>query len=294
MQVWTLGFIGLGQMGSRMARNLLKANYRLIGYDIRSEAVAECVQAGGEAGEDAADVVRRSDVVMTSLVAHVYKQVAQKALLPNTRSGHIFIDFSTVPAPDTRRFAQAFADKGAVALDVPVSGWITGAESGQLSMFVGGDKATADRCWPLFEVLGDPWRIIYGGAAGMGQVLKVVQQLKHRLLDAARLEVLAFGVRAGLDLQLVLRAFDVDPESDDGYAKLYRMIAAGDGDELGCLFGEWPYYLAEARERNFPLPMLESLYRFCEPGPRVNKDGQGRPGPSVWRELMSRDGPALP
>ena len=74
----------------------------------------------------------------------------------------------------------------------------TGAESGALSIFIGGNEQTVLSCWPLFEVLGNPQRIIYGGPPGTGQVMKVVQQLKERLLDAARMEVMAFGVRSKL------------------------------------------------------------------------------------------------
>jgi 3-hydroxyisobutyrate dehydrogenase len=293
MKEQMLGFIGLGAMGGRMARNLVRAGCRLIGYDIRDEAVAACVEAGAEAGRSSEDVVQRSDVVMTSLVGHVYIQVAEQVLVPNARSGQIFVDFSTVAAPRTRRIAGALAARGAVALDVPVSGWITGAESGTLSMFVGGDEAAVRECRELFEVLGDPDRIIYGGPAGTGQVMKAVQQMKNRLPDAARLEVMAFGRRAGLAWEQVLHVLGVDPRGDDGYAKLYRRIRCGQSEQLGCLFPEWAYYLAEAREKGIPMPILESLRAFCDPGERVSQDQMGRPTPSVWRELMTREGPAL-
>jgi 3-hydroxyisobutyrate dehydrogenase-like beta-hydroxyacid dehydrogenase len=289
----TIGFIGLGAMGSRMSRNLVQAGYRLVGYDIRPEPIAALVDAGGLAGESAADVVERSDVVLTSLVAHVYLEVVAAALLPNARAEQVFIDHSTVPAPETRRLAAAFAEKGAIALDVPVSGWITGAESGMLAMFVGGDEAVARRYWPLFEVMGDPERIIYGGPAGMGQVMKVVQQLKDRMLNVARLEVMAFGLRAGLGWEQVLRVLNVDPDGDDGYARLCRRIQAGEGDQLQFVFGEWAYYLTEAEAQTIPMPILESLYHFYGAGEYVNQDEQGRPGPSIWRELMTREGPAL-
>lgn len=291
----TIGFIGLGAMGSRMARNLAQAGYRVIGYDIRPEAAQALVGAGGKAGHSAPDVVRRSDVVLTSLVSHVCLRVAEESLLPNARPGHIFIDHSTIPAPETRRLAEAFAARGAIAIDAPVSGWITGAEQGTLTIFIGGDPATVRACWPIFEVLGDASRLIYyGGPPGSGQVMKVMQQLRDRLLNAARLEIMAFGAREGLGLDQILRVLNVDPAGPDGYAQLARQIQEGQGDALHCLFGEWPYYLREAQTQGIPMPMLESLYQFCRAGERVNQDEQGRPGPSVWRELTARRGLALP
>lgn len=288
-----IGYVGLGAMGGGMSRNLLNAGYRLICYDIRPEAVAACVAAGAEAGEDAGDVVRRTELVMTSLVGDVYPRVAEEALLPNACQGQAFVDHSTVPAPETRRLAAAFAAKGAVAIDAPVSGWYTGAAAGTLAVFIGGDRATVDACRPLFEVIGNPDRIIYGGPAGMGQVMKVVQQLQNRLLDAARMEAMAFGVRGGLSLEEVLHVLNVDPAGDDGYAGLYRRIVAGESDQVSLLYGEWAYYLAEATQKGIPMPVLESLYAFCEPAERVSHDEQGRPTPDLWRELMDRCGPAL-
>ena len=288
-----IGFIGLGVMGGRMAKNLVKAAYRVIGYDIRPEAVQSHVEAGGEAGEHAADVVERSDIVLTSLVGPAYVEVAERYLIPNARSGQIFIDHSTVPAPETRRLAAALEEKGAIPLDIPVSGWWTGAESGTLWMFAGGDRETFERCLPLLEVMGDPERILYGGGIGMGQVMKVINQLRRRLVDVARCEVMAFGIREGLDWETILRILHTDPEGDDAYAQLYRRIQAGEEMALGFLFSEWKYYLDETEAQAIPMPLLEGAYHFYKEGEIVGQDEQGRDMPSVWRELMMRDGPAL-
>ncbi len=282
-----LGYIGVGAMGGGMARNLLKAGYRLVGYDIRPEAVEAC--PGMEAAADAAEVVRRADLVMTSLVSHVYCRVAEESLLPNARDGQVFVDHSTVPAPKTRAFAAAFAEKGAVAIDAPVSGWWTGARDGMLSVFVGGDPAAVEVCGPLLEVIGNPDRIIYGGEAGRGQILKVVQQLQHRLPNAARLEAMAFGVNEGLSLEEVLRVMNVDPEGGDGYASLYRLIRDGKSAEISLLFGEWDYYLAETHEKGIDMPILEALREYCRDAPLVSQDAQGRAPPDFWSELTSSE-----
>jgi hypothetical protein len=83
-----------------------------------------------------------------------------------------------------------------------------------------------------------------------------------------------------------MRALDVDPESDDRYARLYRAIAAGDTDNLSGLYCEWAYFLQEAREQGFHMPMLEAMYAFCKDGPLTGRDPVGRPQPSIWNELM--------
>ena len=270
-----------------MAANLLKAGYAVRGYDLKPEAVETLVQAGGTAAADAEQVVRECGMVLTSLVAHAYLEVADHILVPHARKDQLFIDHGTTPAPDTRRLHAAFAAKGAVAIDAPVSGWWTGARDGTLRVFIGGDEPVVQRCWPLFEVIGESTELHYAGPAGMGQVMKVVQQLCHRLPDAAGMEVMAFGVRTGLSLDQTMKALQVDPAGEDPYARLYRAITQGRSDELSCLFGEWTYYLDEARASGFRMPMLEELYQMCERGKRVNRDEQGREGISVWRELLT-------
>jgi hypothetical protein len=102
------------------------------------------------------------------------------------------------------------------------------------------------------------------------------------------MEVMSFGLRAGLDLELVMRALDVDPEQDPSnrYARLYRAIQAGETDNLSALFSEWAYFLQEAEACGFRMPMLEAMYAFCKDGPLTGRDPLDRPQPSVWNELM--------
>jgi hypothetical protein len=100
------------------------------------------------------------------------------------------------------------------------------------------------------------------------------------------MEVMSFGLRAGLDLDLVMRALDVEPDSDDRYARLYRAIASGNTDGLSALYSEWAYFLQEAEAQGFRMPMLEAMYEFCKDGPLTGRDPLNRPQPSIWNELM--------
>lgn len=281
----TIGFIGLGAMGGAMARNLMRAGGSVVGFDIAADAMERCRHDRFSPASSPADVVDRSDIVCTSLVSPVYVSIAETILLPRARAGQYFVDFSTVPAPQTRDIARQFADRGAIAIDAPVSGWWTGARDATLSIFIGGDPQSVDRLMPLFRALGKPDRICYGGPAGMGQVQKVVQQLKNRLIDAARLEVMSFGVNAGLSIEQVLKVLDVDPAASDGYARLVRAIHEGNTADLACLNSEWAYYLAEADARGFAMPILQSLQAFLTDAPRPTRDEQGRPTANLWQAL---------
>ena len=285
-----LGFIGLGAMGSGIARNLLAAGFELTGFDIRREALAALEEAGGKTAGSIEQVVASCDVVMTCLVSTSYLEIAPQILVPNARPGQIFIDHSTLPPPDARQIGKQLAAKDARIIDAPISGGEGGAAKGTLSIFVGGESETVEACMPYLRAMGNPERIFHCGPSGMGQVGKVVQQMKDRLVDAMRLEILSYGVRAGLELPQVMDILNVDPDSNDGFAKLYQRIAAGEGEQLGCLFTEWRYFLAESKSRGFTMPMLEGMYEFCQWGDQVFVDNVHRPGPSIWRELM-KDSP---
>jgi 3-hydroxyisobutyrate dehydrogenase-like beta-hydroxyacid dehydrogenase len=282
----TIGVIGLGQMGGGIAANLARAGYTVAGYDLKPGAKARLVEAGGLPAESSAALVDRCDVVCVSVEGRDAIALFDDLLLPRARPGQILIDHSTVPAPQTRRIGAALLAKGVQYLDAPVSGGAGGAAAGTLRVFVGGDRALAERCWPLFEAIGDPAKIVYCGPIGQGQVAKVVQQLTTRFPDVARMEVMSFGLRAGLDLETVMRALDVPLDSQDPYARLYRAIQAGQTDNLSALFSEWAYFLEEARARGFHMPMLEAMYEFCKDGPQTGRDPLGRPQPSIWNELM--------
>ncbi|MBI3971642.1 MAG: NAD(P)-dependent oxidoreductase [Chloroflexi bacterium] len=237
-----LGFIGLGAMGGHMTRNLVKAGYRVVAYDLRSERLEACVAAGALAGRSAGDVAQRANVVLTSLPSsEAFVRVAEDDLVPNARAGQIFIDVGTVTPPETRRLARAFAAKEATLIDAPVSGGPRGAETGSLLVFAGGDEAAIERCRPIFQVLGgNGGRITYCGPAGCGQVVKGVNQLAMGLGAAAYLEAVAFGVNAGIDPAIIGEAVGGESGWRGLLTNTATRVAAGKGNEIGVKFRELP------------------------------------------------------
>ncbi|MBW3623096.1 MAG: NAD(P)-dependent oxidoreductase [Armatimonadetes bacterium] len=277
-----LGFIGLGDMGGRMVKNLLREGYAVIGYDLNPERLRAAVEHGTQAAENAAEVVQKSEIVMTSVPSsEAFVETAERALLPQAREGQIFIELGTTVPLEIRRLAPEFQRCGAHLLDVPVSGWITGAESGTLSMWAGGEEEVFRRCLPILEVLGEPERIVYCGPSGSGQVIKGVHQLKSGLVNAAYLEAASLAVNCGLDIELVRKIFG---RPGDPMAGPIERMAAGKGNEIGVKFRELPYYMREADAQDFPLPLTHTLYEFCDKGERVVID-DNRPAPSFWHEL---------
>jgi 3-hydroxyisobutyrate dehydrogenase-like beta-hydroxyacid dehydrogenase len=291
----TLGFIGLGAMGGRFARNLARAGYRVLGFDLDGARLAAAAAGGVEPAGGAEAVLEGAGVVLTSLPSsEAWIALARAVLVPRARAGQVLIDLGTVTPPETRRVAAALAERGAVLLDAPLSGGPGGAERGTCYVFVGGPREAFERLRPVLEVLGGGaggGRLTYCGPSGSGQVAKGVNQLAMGLGAAAYLEAVMFGVNAGVAPEVLAAAVGDASGWRAMVAGTAQRIAAGRGTEIGVKFRELPYFLQEARERGFPLPLTERLYAVCDEGERVTVD-DNRPAPSFYRQLESDTPPA--
>ena len=162
------------------------------------------------------------------------------------------------------------------------------AASGMLRIFVGGDAALYERFRPVLDVIGDPERVVHCGPVGTGQAVKAVNQLAMGLVNAAYLEAVAFGARAGASLEAIIKG--VGDEKGGGFrrrvADVARTAIEGRADDVLVKFPELPYFLREARERGFELPMTRALFSFLDAGPRDKVDNMGRPRVALWGELM--------
>lgn len=285
-QLPRIGFIGLGNMGGRMAKNLHNAGYPLLGYDIDAAKCAALAAAGATVGQDTTEVVKNSDVIMTSLrSSDIFSSVSEQHLIPNARDGHVFIDLGTTEVEKTRDIAMTFAERSATLIDAPVSGGPQGSETGTLRIFVGGDADAVKKCRPILEVLGEPKYVVYCGPSGSGQIVKGVNQLAMGLGDAAFMEAMAFGVCAGVDPTAIREAVGMGDGWRGQFDKIAKRIIDGDGGTLVVKYPELPYFLAAAETSGFEIPLTEALYEFCKKANYEMFDNMNRPSRSFWRTL---------
>ena len=285
-QLPTIGFIGLGNMGGRMATNLHNAGYPLVGYDIDAAKCTALAAIGATAGKDTTEVVKNSDVIMTSLrSSDIFCSVAEQHLIPHARDGHVFIDLGTTKVEETRDIAQALTEKGATLIDAPVSGGPHGSETGTLRIFVGGDTVVVEKCRPILEVLGEPEHVVYCGPSGSGQIVKGVNQLAMGLGDAAFMEAMAFGVCAGVDPVAIREAVGMGDGWRGQFDRIAKRIIDGEGGTLVIKYPELPYFLAAAEASGFEIPLTETLYEFCKKENYEMFDNMNRPSRSFWRTL---------
>ena len=281
-----LGFVGIGPMGGKMARFLINEGYTVLIHDINKSRLEEITREGGKAALSNAEVVQKSDIVFTSLpLSEIWVEVAERDFLPNARKGQIFIDMGTVTPPETRRLYEEFKKKGAHLIDSPVSN--AGGGNNKFYVFIGGDKDIVDAVWPLFEILGVPDHTVYCGPTGSGQVVKGINQLGIGLINAAALEIVAFGVRSGVDPAAFAKAVGVEGQP------LWRGIIydmameakSGKIENQPVKEGQLSHYLKEARDRGFSMPLTEALSDFLKDSPHTINDAN-RMSPSFWNELM--------
>ncbi|HEV2356652.1 MAG TPA: NAD(P)-dependent oxidoreductase [bacterium] len=201
-----IGFVGLGSMGSRMARRLLDRGVPVTVYN-RTPGKAEPLgKAGASLRDTPAAVAEQSDAVLYSLAddAAVSDVVlGAGGLLGGARAGTVFIDLSTVLPETSRAMSSAAFSKGVAVMDAPVSGSTPQAEQGTLVIFVGGDRAVYEEQRSILDVLGHH---IYMGRHGAGTTMKLVTNTLLGLGMEALAEATALGRKAGLDTEVMLDA----------------------------------------------------------------------------------------
>lgn len=194
-----VGFIGLGNMGGPMARNLVKAGHEVLVFDLVERLAATCVDAGASAATSAEAAALNAEVVISMLPAsvHVRGLYLEQALLDAIDPSTIVIDCSTIAPATAREVAEKARERGIDMLDAPVSGGTAGAENGTLTFIVGGDEAIVERMRPLFENMGT--NVFHAGASGAGQTAKICNNMLLAVQMTGTAEALALGTASGLD-----------------------------------------------------------------------------------------------
>jgi len=195
-----------------MAKNLLKAGFELTFYARRPEVITQMQEAGGKAVLSARAVAEGADIILTMVTAD--PQVREVVLGPGgvlegARQGQLIVDMSTISPLTVRQIATAAAASGVRVVDAPVSGGETGAIEGTLTIIAGGAKVDIQRCRPLFEAMGKREHIFHVGPLGLGQTVKLVNQVIGGVNMAIIAEALCLGIKAGADPEVMRQVISV-------------------------------------------------------------------------------------
>ena len=254
-----VGFIGLGRMGEPMALRLVAAGYELVVHDVRPESVAPLVAKGARAAKSPAEVASAVDTVLLSLpTPPVVREVALGA--GGVASGSkvkTAIDLSTTGASAAREIAAALAAKGITAVDSPVSGGVAGAVAGTLAVMVAGPRALCAELEPMLAVFGKVFFI--GERPGMGQTMKLANNLLSATAMAATAEAVVFGVKSGLDPAVMCEVINAgsgrNTASMDKVPKQVITRKFSQGFATGLMYKDVRLCLEEAEAAGAPMPV---------------------------------------
>lgn len=202
----TLGFVGLGNMGRRIALNLVQSGYKLVVYDIREAPVIELVKAGATRASSPRQLASRTQVILTSLPStQALEQVVlgENGLLKGARQSSILIITDTLMPSTIRKISEIAKESGVSVLDAALSGRPQGAETGTLTIMVGGDEPIFTKCKPILKALGKS--IFYVGETGAGEAMKLLNNLFSLVNVVTLAEGLVLATKAGVDLKTLYR-----------------------------------------------------------------------------------------
>ena len=197
-----IGFIGLGNMGGPMAKNLLKSGHTVYAFDLSQAALDEVVNAGGVAASAAAQACEKADVVISMLPAGKHVQSVyqgEDGLLAQLAGGVLVLDASTIDAGTAREVGSVAAERGIDFMDTPVSGGVAAAQAGTLAFMCGGSVEAFARARPILEAMGNGEKIFHAGPAGAGQVAKAANNMLLAIHMIGTCEALSMGAAHGLE-----------------------------------------------------------------------------------------------
>jgi 3-hydroxyisobutyrate dehydrogenase-like beta-hydroxyacid dehydrogenase len=225
-----VGFIGVGNMGGPMCRNIIRnTNHEVVVFDLNPAAVNACTAIGAAAAASVADVAARCDVVFTSLPLPAIVEtvtLGPGGISDNAKPGSVFIDLSTNSPATAKRVAAGMAAKGIAMLEAPVSGGTVRATDGTIVIMVGGDAVVFEQNLPLLKSFSA--EVIHLGAIGYGSTAKLINNMLAFCNAAAAAEALMIGKRSGIDLRKLDVVIRNASGMSAGYANLSTKTLAGD------------------------------------------------------------------
>ncbi|MER5172375.1 3-hydroxyisobutyrate dehydrogenase [Thioclava sp. GXIMD2076] len=204
MEDQTIAFIGLGNMGGAMSSNLVKAGYKVTGYDPAQGARAQAEANGVALADSAVEAVAGADIILTMLPDASFVRDVWAEILPHAKKGALIADSSTIDVMSAREIHQMAAQAGLQSVDAPVSGGVAGAQAAKLTFMLGGSEEALARIEPVLAVMGQ--KSVRCGEAGSGQAAKICNNMILGVNIVAVSEAFALAEKLGLSAQAM---FDV-------------------------------------------------------------------------------------
>ena len=266
-----VGFIGLGNMGSRMAKNLLGAGYPISVYDLRTDVVDDLASRGARAATSPRDVAEGVEALFVMVMTFGQTEdvlFGSNGAVDGLREGTIVGCTNTIAPSEIKAIAARLAERGIRTLDAPVSGGAPGAEEGTLTFMVGAADDVAEETRDLLEAMGN--QIFYCGDIGAGQTLKMMNQLLVSVEMVSIAEALVLGAKAGIDGQTLFDVTSAGSGNSEMFRRKVPKIIAGDFTSFGDLdihVKDLEIVTRSAKELGVPVfisTVAEEVYRTAQ------------------------------
>jgi 3-hydroxyisobutyrate dehydrogenase len=271
-----IGFIGLGNLGSKLAATLLRNGRELIVHDLNEAAAGPLLARGAQWAVTPKELARRSDLIITCLPSPaISAQVLEQrdGVLAGLSAGKLWLEMSTTEEREVRRLGERVMRTGAKALDAPVSGGCHRAASGNISIFVGGERAAFEQALPALQIMGR--RIIHIGPLGSASVLKVITNYLAFANLAALTEAWTVACKAGMDPKTTYEAIKASSGNSFVHETESQVILNGSYDinfTVDLALKDIGLFLDLARHHRVPTELADTVTDMF-------RDTQSRYGP---------------
>jgi len=282
-----IGFIGLGNVGSQLAGNLLRHGVNLTVSDIDPQRVAPLLARGARSAVSPRALAAAVDIVITCLPSPAVCAAVMEAhdgVLAGLKPGALWLEMSTTDHAEVRRLAARVEERGATALDCPVSGGCHRAASGNIAIFAGGTRSAFERALPVLAILGQ--RILHTGPLGTASQLKVLTNYLCTVHLAALAEALTVARVAKLDLNTAYEAIRISSGNSFVHETESQVILNGSRDinfTMDLVIKDVGLFDALARQLGVPLELSPLVLAIFQDGAR--RYGGGELSPNIIRRL---------
>ena len=288
------GVVGLGDMGSGLAKNLIAKGLQTAGFDLSEQRMAAFTEMGGQAAESPADVGRQADVVFVMVMTgdQAKAVILGDGLASTLQPGSVVILSATIRATEAREIAEGLAGSGIDLIDSPVSGGFPGAQGGTLTMMAAGSDAAMEKARPAMEAVSKTIHRV-GNAPGMGQTVKACLQSLIGGVFSATFEAAALAAKAGVPGQVL---YDVVSTSSGGsiaantaLEKIIDRQFVGTGSQISTMHKDLTISLDLARELGVPLFTATAAMQLFQAGKTKYPEGDNWIVTRVLEEIVGAE-----
>ena len=284
-----VGFIGLGNVGAKLSGSLLRNGIDLTVHDLNTDLVAQFVAKGAKPAENPAQLMRDCDAVITCLPSPAASDAVMQQMLAEVRPGKIWMEMSTTDEAEVKRLGALVIAAGGAAVDCPVSGGCHRADTGNIAIFAGCDRATFERILPFLTTMGR--RILHTGELGSASVLKVLTNYLATVHLVANAEALVTAKAAGMDLNTAYEAIKISSGNSFSHITESQVILNGSRDisfTMDLVKKDVGLFQEIAERNEVPLEISPLIVKIFDDG--IAKYGARELSPNIIRRLEDATG----